>query len=223
LRCRVSHPLGRRWRPRHTSADSPASVLGGAAASPASRDPSPPAAHDFYQETLILFSLIEDELTEEAFPSMTAGPKFEYFWQDDGEYKSPTKLPAKVYIQNLLAWVDAFLQDPAVFPNEPDQAFPENFRGIVQRIFRRLFRIYAHIYYHHWDRIQEMGADAHLNTCFKHFIFFVKRFDLIGPEELAPLDELIASFIEDHKAEKAAGGAAAGGGAGGGAASASSS
>ena len=171
------------------------------------------AAHDFYQETLILFSLIEDNLTEEAFPSMTAGPKYEYFWQDETEYKTPTQLPAKKYIQRLLAWVDEYLSDASVFPTDSDMVFPDNFRSVVQRIFRRLFRIYAPIYYHHWDSIRSMGADAHLNTCFKHFIFFVRRFDLISSEELAPLDELIASFLADHDASGAAGsgGAAAAG------------
>jgi MOB kinase activator 1 len=53
-----------------------------------------------------------------------------------------------------------------------------------------LFRVYAHVYYNHFTNITELGAEAHLNTCFKHFIFFTKEFDLIEDEELAPLAEV---------------------------------
>jgi hypothetical protein len=40
-------------------------------------------------------------------------------------------------------------------------------------IFKRLFRVYAHIYHSHFQKIVGLGAEAHLNTCFKHFIYFV--------------------------------------------------
>ena len=36
-----------------------------------------------------------------------------------------------------------------------------------------------------------LGEEAHLNTSFKHFIFFVQEFNLIDKRELAPLNELI--------------------------------
>lgn len=37
----------------------------------------------------------------------------------------------------------------------------------------------------------QLGEEAHLNTSFKHFIFFVQEFNLIEKRELAPLQELI--------------------------------
>ena len=39
-----------------------------------------------------------------------------------------------------------------------------------------------------------LSAEAHLNTCFKHFIFFVLQFDLVDSKELQPLAHLIESF-----------------------------
>jgi len=62
---------------------------------------------------------------------------------------------------------------------------------IVKQIYKRFFRVYAHIYHSHFSRIVKVGAEAHLNTCFKHFIFFVKEFKLIDDKELKPLDDLI--------------------------------
>jgi hypothetical protein len=45
--------------------------------------------------------------------------------------------------------------------------FPPDFLDAVRNIFRRLFRIYAHIYYCHFDKMSELGAEPHLNTCGK--------------------------------------------------------
>lgn len=73
-----------------------------------------------------------------------------------------------------------------VFPlgGEP---YPPNFLETVKTIFKRLFRIYAHIYHSHLDKFQLLDAEAHLNTCFKHFIYFTHAFSLVDRKELAPL------------------------------------
>lgn len=44
-----------------------------------------------------------------------------------------------------------------------------------------------HVYIHHFDRIAQMGSEAHVNTCYKHFYYFVTEFSLIDPKELEPL------------------------------------
>ena len=36
-----------------------------------------------------------------------------------------------------------------------------------------------------------LGEEAHLNTSFKHFVYFIQEFELIDKKELAPLQELI--------------------------------
>jgi MOB kinase activator 1 len=61
----------------------------------------------------------------------------------------------------------------------------------VKTIFKRLFRIYAHIYYYHVKEIQELGVEAHLNTAFKHFYLFIREFDLVDPKEMEPLQHRI--------------------------------
>lgn len=50
--------------------------------------------------------------------------------------------------------------------------FPQNFKDVVKTIFKRLFRVYAHIYHSHFQKIVSLKEEAHLNTCFKHFILF---------------------------------------------------
>ena len=41
-----------------------------------------------------------------------------------------------------------------------------------------------------------LSAETHLNTCFKHFIYFIDQFNLVDSRELAPLAELIQQFKE---------------------------
>ena len=50
--------------------------------------------------------------------------------------------------------------------------FPSNFGDVVKTIFKRLFRVYAHIYHSHFQKIVNLKEEAHLNTCFKHFVLF---------------------------------------------------
>ena len=65
--------------------------------------------------------------------------------------------------------------------------FPKNFLQVVRKILSRLFRVFVHVYIHHFDRIAQMGSEAHVNTCYKHFYYFVKEFGLIDTKELEPL------------------------------------
>ncbi|CAI9583245.1 unnamed protein product, partial [Staurois parvus] len=65
--------------------------------------------------------------------------------------------------------------------------FPKNFLQICKKILCRLFRVFVHVYIHHFDRIIVMGAEAHVNTCYKHFYYFVTELNLIDRKELEPL------------------------------------
>ncbi|XP_076361619.1 MOB kinase activator-like 1 isoform X3 [Tachypleus tridentatus] len=47
--------------------------------------------------------------------------------------------------------------------------------------------------------VVQLGEEAHLNTSFKHFIFFVQEFSLIEKRELAPLHELIEKLTSKDK------------------------
>ena len=100
-------------------------------------------------------------------------------------------------------WVQEILDDEAVFPSRVDVPFPKNFPSIIRNIFKRLFRVYAHIYYSHFHKIVSLGEEAHLNTCFKHFYYFITEFQLVDKRELAPLQELIDNLTaKDAKKAK---------------------
>lgn len=65
--------------------------------------------------------------------------------------------------------------------------FPKTFMQVAKKILSRLFRVFVHVYIHHFDCVSQMGAEAHVNTCYKHFYNFVNEFSLIDHKELEPL------------------------------------
>ena len=126
------------------------------------------------------------------------------------QVKKPIECTAPEYVLYLMEWIESQLDDETVragnvqetrtpcncltgpptaqiFPQRPEQPFPRMFVDAVRTIFKRLFRVYAHIYHSHWDVMVSLGAEAHLNTCFKHFMYFTHAFSLIDKKELAPL------------------------------------
>ena len=55
-----------------------------------------------------------------------------------------------------------------------------------------MFRILAHIYHAHYDKILHLHAEAHLNTLFAHFVSFVMQFELLEKKELECMQHIIA-------------------------------
>jgi MOB kinase activator 1 len=86
---------------------------------------------------------------------------------------------APEYVEKLMDWIQGKLDNEEIFPPTTDVAFPRTFQAEIKQIFRRLFRVYAHIYYSHFEKIVSLGEEAHLNTCFKHYFYFVTEFDLV--------------------------------------------
>jgi len=154
---------------------------------------------DFFNEISLLYGTITEFCTLSTCAVMSAGPDFEYLWADGVKVKKPIKVSAPEYVDLLMSWVETQLNDENIFPLQLGTPFPKNFQQIVKTIFKRLFRVYAHIYHSHFQKIVGLGAEAHLNTCFKHFIYFVYEFKLIEPKELEPLKDLIDSLMGKDK------------------------
>lgn len=154
---------------------------------------------DFFNQINMLYGTITEFCTEESCPLMSAGPKYEYHWADGQTVKKPIKCSAPKYIDYLMTWVQDQLDDETLFPSKIGVPFPKNFLSIAKTILKRLFRVYAHIYHQHFSEVVQLGEEAHLNTSFKHFIFFVQEFSLIDKRELAPLQELIEKLTTKDK------------------------
>jgi MOB kinase activator 1 len=150
---------------------------------------------DFFNQISMLYSTVSEFCTDTTCPVMCAGPAYKYLWQDTPKAK-PIQLSAPAYIGSLMDWIDGLLHDEAIFPSQIDAAFPKNFEATVKTIMKRLFRIYAHLYYHHRDTLKQLQVTPYLNTSFKHFIFFSNEFGLIPADQQDPLKYIIQPMLQ---------------------------
>ena len=156
---------------------------------------------DFYNITNVLYGSVTEFCTTVSCPVMGSGTR-DFLWRDGDKYPKATKVAAPEYVNLLMNWIEAQINDESIFPSDDSREYPQNFLEIVTNIFRRLFRVYAHVYYYHFARIRELQEEAHLNTAFKHFILFVWEFDLISKEELSPLTDLLINLMGERALEK---------------------
>lgn len=122
-------------------------------------------------------------------------------------------MPAPEYIEHLMAWVQENIDNEAMFPSRIGKglhnryvfgianiksgvAFPKTFPPLIRQIFKRLYRVYAHIYCHHYPVIIQLGLEPHLNTSFKHYVLFVDEHGLAsGKDFWGPLGDLVESML----------------------------
>lgn len=153
----------------------------------------------FFNQTNIVYSLLpENVCTVHTCKVMSAGPRYQYLWADGQKVKKPIKVSAPQYITFLMDWVESLLEDKTIFPSQSNDGgaviFPENFLETIKQIFKRLLRVYAHIYHSHLDAIREIQKETTFNNSFKHFYFFIQAYDLVTIKEVQPLKGLIETI-----------------------------
>jgi MOB kinase activator 1 len=167
---------------------------------------------DFYNQINLLYGAITEFCSPQSCPEMKATDEFEYLWQDSENYKRPTKMPAPAYIEQLMSWVQANIDNETVLPSRIGKLlypvamrpkltnlgvpFPKSFPALVRQIFKRMYRVYAHIYCHHYPVIRELGLEPHLNTSFKQYVLFIDEHNLAsGKDFWGPLGDLVDSML----------------------------
>ena len=150
---------------------------------------------DFFNQVNLLYGSMSEICTNESCPVMSAGEKYQYYWADGVKVKTPEKVSAPVYVDKLMEWVSEQLDDESVIPTTTD-SFPANFKDTMKNIYRRLFRVYAHLYHGHLAQIKQQGEDEHFMSCLNHFAAFVFEFELVDYKEMAPLADVLKTFLE---------------------------
>jgi len=135
---------------------------------------------------------------------MSGGPTYKYLWADGMKIKKPIPVSAPQYVQNLQEWATNKIDDPKSFPradfDETMTTYPEDFLIMVKTIARRLFRVYVHIYYWHYQQIMKSGQDTKLNKHFKQFYTYIYEYDLIDKIELIPIQTVVDALFENEPA-----------------------
>lgn len=151
---------------------------------------------DFNVQVNMLYGTLTEFCTPTSCPRMTAGHRYEFRWADERDPSKPRACSAPQYCDLLLTWIQEQLDDEQRFPSRLGVPFPPDFEELARSIFRRLFRVYAHIYHHHFAHVIALDEEAHLNTSFKHLVYFVREFGLVEQRDLAPLGELVDYLLQ---------------------------
>lgn len=109
-----------------------------------------------------------------------------------------------MYIDKVLGWIADQMNDDAKFPDDDDEARAlsvfqtPQFAALCGQIFRRLFRVYGIIYSSFFGTLEALEMAPHLNSCFKHFMFFCTEFGLLPEREIEPLEVLVKPIRKQY-------------------------
>ena len=91
---------------------------------------------DFYNQINLLYGSITEFCSPQTCPEMKATDeyassvpvwklliktRFEYLWQDNEDFKRPTKMPAPEYVEHLMGWVQSNIDNEQMFPSRIGQ------------------------------------------------------------------------------------------------------
>jgi MOB kinase activator 1 len=93
-----------------------------------------------------------------------------------------------------LNWVRDQIEDESLMPVNVGVGFNKKFESTVKTIFKKISRVYGHLYFSHYTVFSDYKVVQVLNTSFKHFVFFVQEFDLVSKKDLLPLENLIQNI-----------------------------
>ncbi|KAB1259420.1 MOB kinase activator 3A [Camelus dromedarius] len=135
---------------------------------------------DFFNRVNLIYGTISDGCTERSCPIMSGGPKYEYRWQDEHRFRRPTALSAPRYMDLLMDWIELQINDEGARVPQELMRWEEDPVPALPRVRARL---HPPIRPHRAARLR-----GHVNTCYKHFYYFVTEFGLIDTKELEPLN-----------------------------------
>lgn len=139
----------------------------------------------------MFYATVSEFCTARECPVMSGG-QTEYMWIDS--QKKPVKVAAPVYVDYSTTFIQGLLDDENVFPTKSKRCFPKDHVQTVKGIFKHLFRILAHMYYSHYDKILHLREEGHLNTLFAHLITFSREFELLDKKDTESLKDLISEL-----------------------------
>jgi len=162
-------------------------------------------AIDFFNDLSTIWAVMASDPYLSSFRPGEGFPSgVEYRWTNEGSISAPN------YVGKVLEWIADQMNDPAKFPDDDDetaaiQVFQtQQFAALCGQIFRRLFRVYGIVYSSFFGTLEALEMAPHLNSCFKHFLYFCTEFGLLPDRELEPLEVLVRPIKQQYFSDKAA-------------------
>jgi len=130
----------------------------------------------FLMELNLMVVFLDDECTVDTCPKMCATQDWEFLC---AAHPEPKKCSAIDYTIHTLTGFTALLNNPQHFPSRIK--VPPKSTDIFGSVVRRLYRVFAHAYYHHRELFDKFEAQTHLT---RRFIAFALKYDLMTKAQL---------------------------------------
>lgn len=146
---------------------------------------------DFFHDLSLLWGIINygpGDPIGAGFPNGV-----EYHWADGRNVITPIRCSAVQYIDHVLSWTETLLNENLIFPESYDYNF-SYYSPTLKRVFTRLFRCFSIIYTSHYTTVEELNATAHMNTLFKHFMYFNWEYNIVDDFELEVIYEIVVEL-----------------------------
>jgi MOB kinase activator 1 len=162
-------------------------------------------AIDFYNDVSTIWAVMASDPYLSSFRPGEGFPSgVEYRWSDGAAVSAPESVSAPEYIDKVLGWIADQMNDETKFPDDDDEEKAlrvfqtPQFAALCGQIFRRLFRVYGIIYSSFFGTLEALEMAPHLNSCFKHFMFFCTEFGLLPEREVEPLEVLVKPIRKQY-------------------------
>jgi MOB kinase activator 1 len=149
---------------------------------------------DFLRRIEIIWRASSRFCTVATCPMFNAGPHYQYYWEEGDNAR--IQMSAPDYFAALKRWIKRALSNRKLFARESGTPLSAEAMGILETAFRRIFRVFAHMYTCHFVAIQKQGMEAAINTLLAHFILFALTFELIPEDELEMLEPVFRKIGE---------------------------
>mmetsp|Transcript_2622 Transcript_2622/g.6748 ORF Transcript_2622/g.6748 Transcript_2622/m.6748 type:complete len:230 (+) Transcript_2622:72-761(+) len=151
---------------------------------------------EVYQETVSVVKVLRGICKCEG---MKAGDVTVAWRRRDTE--PPEAVSANEYMRHFEKAAYELLTDRTLIPVDDSLSYPENFVEEMSRICRWVMRIYNHVYMEHLDDFKVQGCTAHLNCCFKRFLFLAIEYRLLSEKDYLKLKPLVLRYLDEDGQE----------------------
>lgn len=123
-----------------------------------------------------------------------------YRWKANKE-SPPIVLPVDQYVDHVIVWCNAQIENEEIFPTDEDTPFPKDFHDKLQKMYKRLFRVFA-IMFANPCLCKRASVESSLDLCFQHFLYFGWKWDLLDDRELSIISSVVKPYKKKFEKEK---------------------
>lgn len=121
-------------------------------------------------------------------------------WCDGITFINPISIPARTYMKFCLLWTQKQLKDPKVITSTPTAIFSADILATWKMIYRRLLRVYAHLYVNHKEDFDKVGVLGFVLECMiRRFVLFGIETGLTNKKELLPVKGILKKFQREFR------------------------